>query len=450
MKKYRSILIGMIITVVFITGCQKTTKSIEIENPEQISKIQLNTIRMDKKEYSSDKLDNLIEDLKSVTPLGNTEAKKVTVNDDKVYISLIYEDGTKDIFSFFKENKKWYLEHDGNIYANANFLNKYMEREEIDSEPTTIHVSLTYLKKYLEMTKNLEQVEVKDYFQYSIECSQYEKNSREEAISEEKEKFIKEWQIYKEAERLEIVPSEEELDDILQQWISGVSKIDNLKECESLLEAYHTSWEELILKSKKVFYYLDITNQLYNFKLYQLKFDEYAAGKDTINGIVYDNLNDYYNAYLDNEVYSYELTDDESKEFLKQLDEVNTQEKIAEQFLEHIFTSNREKRYTQFLKDENIDEYYESFEVFTSEECIKKLKQNRIPYKYDKEANEKGISYVISNMKVEFDTNETGTFEVLLEDTNKVSKPQKATGQLTLQNEKITDFFLSNIVSYDK
>ena len=80
----------------------------------------------------------------------------------------------------------------------------------------------------------------------------------------------------------------------------------------------------------------------------------------------------------------------------------------------------------------------------------KKLKQNRIPHKYDKEENEKGISYVISNMKVEFDTTGTGTFEVLLEDTNKVSKPQKAVGQLTLQNGKITDFFLSNIVPCEK
>lgn len=106
MKKYRSILIGMIMTVIFITGCQKTMKSIKIENPEKISKIQLNTIRTDKKEYSSTKFDNLIKDLKSVTPLNDTEAKKVTVNDDKMYISLIYEDGTKDIFSFFKENEK--------------------------------------------------------------------------------------------------------------------------------------------------------------------------------------------------------------------------------------------------------------------------------------------------------------------------------------------------------
>ena len=53
-------------------------------------------------------------------------------------------------------------------------------------------------------------------------------------------------------------------------------------------------------------------------------------------------------------------------------------------------------------------------------------------------------------MKVEFDTTGTGTFEVLLEEANKTAQPQKATGQLTLQNGKITDFFLSNIVPCEK
>ena len=50
-----------------------------------------------------------------------------------------------------------------------------------------------------------------------------------------------------------------------------------------------------------------------------------------------------------------------------------------------------------------------------------------------------------------YDEEGTGTFEVVFEDeNNKDETAQKATGQITVENEKVDSFFLSNIVSFEK
>ena len=129
----------------------------------------------------------------------------------------------------------------------------------------------------------------------------------------------------------------------------------------------------------------------------------------------------------------------------------SSSQEISEQFLEQIFTSNYENRYTEFLEDEDIETYYQAFSNCVSQECIEKLQQNRIPIKYDKEAYEKNISYVVSDIALTFDEIGTGNFEVILiVDNNESSELKKATGQLKVENGKITNFFLSNIVPYEK
>ena len=42
----------------------------------------------------------------------------------------------------------------------------------------------------------------------------------------------------------------------------------------------------------------------------------------------------------------------------------SSSQEIAEQFLEQIFTSNYENRYTEFLEDEDIETYYQAFSNF--------------------------------------------------------------------------------------
>ena len=101
MGKNMLTLMIMALNILLVTGCKSTLKSsspiITIENIEQISKIQIHAHRMDKTEYPSNKFENLIKDLENAIPLDDTEAKKVPVNDNKMYISFIYENGEKNI-----------------------------------------------------------------------------------------------------------------------------------------------------------------------------------------------------------------------------------------------------------------------------------------------------------------------------------------------------------------
>ena len=128
----------------------------------------------------------------------------------------------------------------------------------------------------------------------------------------------------------------------------------------------------------------------------------------------------------------------------------NTSQKIEKEFLQQIFTSDYEERYTNFLKDDDMEAYYKSLTECTTQECLEYLQQNRIPLKYDKEAEDKKVNYNVSDIEVAYDEEGTGTFEVVFEDeNNKDETAQKATGQITVENEKVESFFLSNIVSFE-
>lgn len=128
----------------------------------------------------------------------------------------------------------------------------------------------------------------------------------------------------------------------------------------------------------------------------------------------------------------------------------NTSLKIEKEFLQQIFTSDYEERYTNFLKDDDMEAYYKSLTECTTQECLEYLQQNRIPLKYDKEAEDKKVNYNVSDIEVAYDEEGTGTFEVVFEDeNNKDETAQKATGQITVENEKVESFFLSNIVSFE-
>lgn len=125
----------------------------------------------------------------------------------------------------------------------------------------------------------------------------------------------------------------------------------------------------------------------------------------------------------------------------------DTPQEVGERFLEQVFTSDYEERYTEFLEDGDIEKYYKTFYEYASQECIDGLKQNRIPVKYDKEAREEKLFYTVSDIDLKFDETGTGTFEVLLVDKkNKSEVVQKATGQITVDDKKVNTFFLSNMV----
>lgn len=125
-------------------------------------------------------------------------------------------------------------------------------------------------------------------------------------------------------------------------------------------------------------------------------------------------------------------------------------EEIANIFLEQVFSTDYENRYTEFLKDQDVDKYYETFSEYVSESCIENLKNNRTPVKYEKEAASEEILYVVSDIKLKFNEDGSADFELLLADKNNTEKDiKKATGQISIIDKKVDRFFLNKIVDIE-
>ncbi len=61
---------------------------------------------------------------------------------------------------------------------------------------------------------------------------------------------------------------------------------------------------------------------------------------------------------------------------------------VPESFLKEVFTTDFEKRYTEFQKDNDTEKYYDTFSDCASEACIEAMSGDRMPLKYDKKAEE--------------------------------------------------------------
>lgn len=160
--KYVALSMAMLLAMSLFAGCQKESQKlvppIKIENSEQIRQIQLHTMESDVEDFSSEKLEELIKDLENTTPLEEETSQSMTIPDDFLSILLIKEDGTKDIFSCFAENEKWYMEHNKNFYSDADFIKKYitiLTNSEDEDALVEVHFPMELARKYLEKVKGI-------------------------------------------------------------------------------------------------------------------------------------------------------------------------------------------------------------------------------------------------------------------------------------------------------
>lgn len=81
--------------------------------------------------------------------------------------------------------------------------------------------------------------------------------------------------------------------------------------------------------------------------------------------------------------------------------------KLGEQFLKEIFTSNAGGRYDTFAAaditdDEKLNtasaQYYKEMAALVTENLLEELKSNRIPLTYDKNAAEQSVQVTVSNV----------------------------------------------------
>lgn len=271
MKKKKIITTAaLFFSLCFCTGAKTENVKAEgviIENQEDIVQFQLGTMRMD---VQQEQLDEILNGLETVTLAEEKSQKSLTRGDDFLAILLIHEDGQKDIFHFFQENEKWYMQTgDGELYENADFITDIIHVEEAASGETVPsgYTGLSITEEGL------------------LRMIQTDKAEKLAAYAK-KEGFY---------------PTEEEIAEEMERYLSEYRKSPEYKERAKACEFAGYELEEL-LHSQNDFLVRIMVEQRFG----ELRRIEYMEGTDTIDGVVYSDFNQYVNAFSNKYVYQKE------------------------------------------------------------------------------------------------------------------------------------------------
>lgn len=271
MKKKRIITTAALcLSLCLFTGAKienVKAEGIAIENPEDIVQYQLGTMRMD---VQQEQLDEILNGLETVTLADEKSQKSLTRGDDFLAILLIHEDGQKDIFHFFQENEKWYMQTgDGELYENTDFITDIIHVEEAASGETVPsgYTGLSITEEGL------------------LRMIQTDKAEKLAAYAK-KEGFY---------------PTEEEIAEEMERYLSEYRKSPEYKERAKACEFAGYELEEL-LHSQNDFLVRIMVEQRFG----EQRRIEYMEGTDTIDGVVYSDFNQYVNAFSNKYVYQKE------------------------------------------------------------------------------------------------------------------------------------------------
>lgn len=280
MKKKKIITTAaLFFSLCFCTGAKTENVKAEgviIENQEDIVQFQLGTMRMD---VQQEQLDEILNGLETVTLADEKSQKSLTRGDDFLAILLIHEDGQKDIFHFFKENDNWYMQTgDGELYENADFVTDIINVVDVRADGSP-------------------------FADFSVQ-------GVNALISQEQNQMLHEY-----AKQEGFYPTEEELAQETEKYISDFQKSPNYEEYVKTCSASGYEFEDLIRSQNDW-----VLNAMIIFRLDNRLRMEYMEGKDTIDGVVYDDFGYYQKAFRNKYVYQKE----ELNEILK---EAYTQQK---------------------------------------------------------------------------------------------------------------------------
>lgn len=277
MKKKIITTAALFLSLCFLTGVKSEdvkANGIVIENPDDIVQYQLGTMRMDVRQ---EELEEILSGLETVTLADEESQKSLQRGDDFLAILLIHEDGQKDIFHFFKENDNWYMQtEDGELYENADFVTDIINVVDVgaDAHP---------------------------FADFSVQ-------GVNALISQEQSRMLHEY-----AKQEGFYPTEEELTQETEKYISDFQKSPNYEEYVKICSASGYEFEDLIRSQNDW-----VLNAMIIFRFDNRVRMEYMEGKDTIDGVVYDDFGYYQKAFRNKYVYQKEELNETLKEAYEQ------------------------------------------------------------------------------------------------------------------------------------
>ena len=264
---------ALFLSLCFLTGVKSEdvkANGIVIENPADIVQYQLGTMRMDVRQ---EELEEILSGLETVTLADEESQKSLQRGEDFLAILLIHEDGQKDIFHFFQENEKWYMQTgDGELYENADFITDIINVVDVgaDAHP---------------------------FADFSVQGVNV-------LISQEQSQMLHEY-----AKQEGFYPTEEELIQETEKYISDFQKSPNYEEYVKICSASGYEFEDLIRSQNDW-----VLNAMIIFRFDNRVRMEYMEGKDTIDGVVYDDFGYYQKAFRNKYVYQKEELNETLKE----------------------------------------------------------------------------------------------------------------------------------------
>lgn len=285
--------VGFIIAAIYMG---RKPGPIEIPEESEIVTVQKDTVKVSAEDFGREVLSRLTEDMEGAVPLSFVKAKKAEREGKYYALSFLYQDGTRDIFRFYRKNDKWYLEDkQGNVYGEADFITEYAPAYE----------KVTESDNQWEVLLMAEPAD-KELIQYGMETN-YDMRLRlaglvsyhlgrgsalEDALQQAYFSMKMERVLSRCAEREGCAASEEEYAEYLRQKLTYLEQQKGFERLEAPYKEAGTTYREA---SEAGAYWGRISYSVE--KLRQAKQEAFRNGEDTIDGVVYDTADEYWNGY---------------------------------------------------------------------------------------------------------------------------------------------------------
>lgn len=298
MKKIFRTLIAAGCIILIITGCSTESKIVELPEIREIQTVQYNSIKMPAGRLETETLTALVQDLESLRPVKDDH---IEMNGTYDTISLIYENGNKDVFLFWKENDSWYAETlDGDIYENADFVQNYIDHTEMDFKPGVSVPDLFWIK----FLNTYDYVDDYDILSELANCLT-QGYSLEQAAEITEAKVKRDEILYQYAVSQNFKPTDEKLQNYMFEIIGQLKTMSNYTDLETFFTESGTTIEKEIDKRDQ-----NIRKELSIQMLYNDRYDAFRCGEDMIGETVYWDFETYWNAFLEKIILTQQLPDE--------------------------------------------------------------------------------------------------------------------------------------------
>ena len=277
-----------------------------------VETIQINGIKNYPPAGTAD-FETFLENLESISRADQVEKREIRREKDYLVVTLGYENGEKENLFFFRpeDGEDWYLQTgDGRIFEGAGFITDYVNIEEAAFGPEpqegfALFMEPDELKQSAELTGRLKEMGVffstgdmralfADEMRTQRKLWETEKGALE-AVAEELTQRMEQYQY---ALQKGYAPTEEEIDNRLEEITARIREASNFAEFETALKECGTTCERY-LQDRREIYRISLATE----KLYAAAYEDFRHGNDRIGDRVSGDFTEYWTYYLLDVVY---------------------------------------------------------------------------------------------------------------------------------------------------